>query len=110
MALTVTTPDPQALLEKFTEMVRTESVPDFETWQYDDGAFSLWFGSDYSGDAWMRPSIEPAKLTFAFQPRAGRDASQTVYGVYHGALAAMFVRNFSQHVVKIEITTPPNLH
>jgi hypothetical protein len=83
MALFFKTSTPQALLNDFKRQIDQGHVL---TWSYDkDGDFTH-TPSQWSREAWMRPSIEIGGLRFNILGNTKKMTTKAIYGVYHGRL------------------------
>jgi hypothetical protein len=83
MAVRFETPDPEALLNRLRKAINDGVI---ETWTYDkDGDFTH-TAKEWNKQAWLRPRIEPERLSFYIIPRKGVNISRVLYAVYHGRL------------------------
>lgn len=80
-----------------------------DTWLYDkDGDFTH-SADQWKNKAWMSPNIfesNPQFIVFGILGRKGTDLSMDEYSIYHGRFTEMLLKQYSQYIVKLEVTTP----
>jgi hypothetical protein len=90
MAITVTTPGPQALLAAILKAITERHV---ETWSYKDGYFT------HTPDQWrhrafLKPITTGTSLVLNIVRPQGENISSEVYAVYHGRFIEMILAHF----------------
>ena len=101
MALQISTPTPQALLDKIKKLVRTGEV---YYWAVDDdGDFKMASG-DYERCGWVRANVGHGTLSFGIVAPKDSKMSRAAYAELHGQFSAMLLRHFDEDFLKLTIT------
>lgn len=93
MAVIFLTTDPKRLLTDVKTAIDTGKVV---TWSYDkDGDFTH-TPPQWKNQAWLRPSIDPGRLTLTFLGNAKLVTSKEAYAIYHGRFIEMMLAHFDK--------------
>lgn len=87
---------PQTLLTAFkARIAQTEQKGKITTWElHSDGQHYTHRAADWNRKAWMRPSIQPDRLTFNIVRSQKSSVSSVAYAYYHGHLIETFLAHF----------------
>lgn len=81
MALYFETSNPKKLLDEFKKAIKEGRVA---TWSCDKDDDFTHTPDQWKNKAWLRPKIEPSKLTFHILGPTNTTITSLVYAVYHG--------------------------
>jgi hypothetical protein len=96
MAVYFDTDKPKALLNKFIVRVnQDEAEGKITTWkQHSDGKHYTHASKEWSGKAYMRPTVESGRLVFNIIKPQNSTITWIVYAYYHGHLIETFINHF----------------
>jgi hypothetical protein len=96
MAIYFVTDKAQALLNKFVAKIdQHEAKGKITTWEKsDDGKYYTHTSAEWRKKAWIKPSVENARLVFNIIKPKDTNVSPVVYGYYHGHLIETFLNHF----------------
>ena len=104
MSLIVDTSKPTQLLQAIKKQIDDGKI---QTWTYDkDGDFTH-TPDQWSGQAWLRPKVQPAALTFGLIGPKDVVMSKLIYGVYHGRFIEMLLTHFDRDFTLAHATASP---
>jgi hypothetical protein len=96
--------NPGNLLTQIKQAINEKKI---ETWKYDkDGDFTH-ATAQWSGLAWLRPSIGYGYLLLTLIPSTATSITSTVYAVYHGRFIEMAMAHFDREFSKAEGSAMP---
>ncbi|PRG53775.1 hypothetical protein C6V06_12930 [Burkholderia gladioli] len=91
MSITVYTNNPQKLLDDIKKEIDSKSIV---TWAYDGDGDFYHTPDQWSGKAWLRPSVQSGILLFSILGQKAIVMQKDVYGVYHGRFIEMLLTHF----------------
>jgi len=91
MAITVRTGNPFGLLAALRKAIDDKHI---QTWSYDAQGDFTHTPAQWSGKAWLRPSVGAGTLVFGLLGQKNVVMKKSVYGVYHGRFIEELLTHF----------------
>jgi hypothetical protein len=88
MAITVFTPEPEALLSNVKKQIADKKI---QTWLVDEDGDFTHTPPQWKRKAWLRPKVFSDRLVFRIFPPEKTKMSSEIYAVYHGRFIEMLL-------------------